>query len=143
MSKTGGIYASTSPIITVESPIRRITGHNVIELNRCAEPSGGSNVRGWAIPFGRLSVFDLESRGVLGPCLAFVIEPSDRDVGVTQPFLDFGDVRAVIECVGRRRRAQRVRSHQLHEDAKPPGVVHHHVGIDWGRRELAVRNIRA
>ena len=41
-----------------------------------------------------------------------IIDPGSGDIGVTEPFLHFGDVGLVIECVGRGRRAQRVRANQ-------------------------------
>ena len=59
---------------------------------------------------------------------------------MTEPFLHLGDVRAVVERVGRRSRPQGVRSHQFHENAKTLGVVHHHVAIDrTGSQGQAVR----
>jgi len=39
-----------------------------------------------------------------------IIDARRGDIGVTKPFLHFGDVGLVIECVGRGRCAQRMRA---------------------------------
>jgi len=73
--------------------------------------------------FGRRSsIADFERRRVLRPIFAPIVEARRRDVGVTQPLLHFGDVRLVLERVGRRRGAQRVRADR---DAEFLRVVAH------------------
>ena len=50
----------------------------------------------------------MERRTVLGLALAAVVEARGGDVGVSQPFLDLGDVGLVGERVVCRRRAHRM-----------------------------------
>jgi hypothetical protein len=47
------------------------------------------------------SVVDLERRAVLGTGLSVIVDASGRDIGVSQPLLDFGDVSLIIERIGR------------------------------------------
>jgi hypothetical protein len=50
------------------------------------------------------SIRDLESRAILWPSLAVVVNSGGGDVGVAEPLLDLGDVGLVVErvCGGRR-----------------------------------------
>ncbi|TLD44431.1 MAG: hypothetical protein FAZ92_03333 [Accumulibacter sp.] len=54
-------------------------------------------------------VGDLEGRTILRPGLAVIVNSGCGDVGVTQPLLHLGDVRLMVERVGRGGRPQRVR----------------------------------
>src|SRR5487761_1113745 len=65
-------------------------------------------------------VADLERRRVLRAALAPVVEAGGRDVGVPEPFLVLGDIRLVLEGVGRRGRPQRVHADG---DAELPRVA--------------------
>src|SRR5271165_2283039 len=57
-----------------------------------------------------MSVGNLESRAVLRPRAAVIIDARGGDVGVAKPFLHLGDVGLVIERVGGGGRAQRMRA---------------------------------
>ena len=56
------------------------------------------------------SVIDLECRAVLRARLAVIIDAGRGDVGVTEPFLNLGDVGLVVEGIGGSGGAQRMRS---------------------------------
>jgi hypothetical protein len=51
------------------------------------------------------SIDYLKRRAVLRPGLAVIVNPCRRDVRMPQPFLDFGNIRLVVERVGGGRRA--------------------------------------
>lgn len=64
-----------------------------------------------------------ESRRILRLTTPPVMHPRRADVGVPQPFLDFGNVRVVLQHTGRGCRPQGMRSHVL-----PSGSQLLHVG---------------
>ncbi len=55
------------------------------------------------------SIHDLEGRAVLWPHFSAVVDVRGRNVGMSQPFLDLGDVGLVFQCVGGSGGAQCVR----------------------------------
>src|SRR5271167_4261272 len=63
--------------------------------------------RAWSYGFAT-SISNLESRAVLGPRPAVIVDARGGDVGVAKPFLHFGDVGLVIERIGGGRRAKRM-----------------------------------
>jgi hypothetical protein len=54
------------------------------------------------------SVSNLESRTVLRPRAAVIVDARGGDVGVSKPFLHLGDISLVVERIGGRHRAQRM-----------------------------------
>lgn len=58
-----------------------------------------------------------EGRAILWPGLAVVINAGCGNIGVTEPFLHFGDIRTMIKRVGGRSRPQAVRPDWKAENA--------------------------
>ena len=57
---------------------------------------------------------------VLGLAFAPVVERGGGDVGMTEPFLDLGDIRLVRKRIGRRRRPQRMHTQPV---GVSPGIA--------------------
>jgi Transposase DDE domain group 1 len=71
--------------------------------------SANKSQSGWhSLTFTTAQYATFESRTVLRPRPAVIVDPRGGDVGVAKPFLHLGDVGFVIERIGGGRRAQRM-----------------------------------
>jgi len=50
--------------------------------------------------------------------LGLVVQPGGRDIGMTEPLLDFGNVGVVFQGIGGRRGAQRMHAEAVHGAVK-------------------------
>ena len=64
-----------------------------------------------------------ERRRVFRPGLAVIINPRRRNIRMPQPFLHIGDIGLMVERIGRRRRAERMRAYLETQSRR---VLSHH-----------------
>lgn len=74
-----------------------------------------------------------EGRAVLGAHLAAIIHARGRNIGMSQPLLDLGDISVVLERVGSGGGAQRVRPEAIDHDAYRAGIFRQHLIDAIGR----------
>ena len=88
-------------------------------------------LRAWC-QHARVSVIDLEGRGILRAGGPLVVELGGRDGPVSQPIADLGDVGAVLQCVGGSGGPEAVGADRGRVNSCRDGVVFDDVCVDGG-----------